>query len=83
MEYQLVQSICKWSTAFVLYSFLTSQNVSGYYVMFSPEQPFWVIRRLKQGGDISFIQSMKGVKMQLHSALMHNICVVLSVSTCT
>ena len=43
----------------------------------------WVIRRLKQGGDISFIQSMKGVKMQLHSALMHNICVVLSVSTYT
>lgn len=36
MEYQLVQSICKWATAFLLYSFLTSQNVSGYYVMFSP-----------------------------------------------
>ena len=40
MEYQLEQSICKWATAFVLCSFLTSQNVSGYYVMFSTEQPF-------------------------------------------
>jgi hypothetical protein len=43
----------------------------------------WVIRRLKHGGDVPFIQSMKGVKIQLHSAFMHNVCAILAVSTFT
>jgi hypothetical protein len=47
MEYQLVQSICQWVTAFVLYSFLTSPNLSGILRHVQAPTAFWVIRRLK------------------------------------
>lgn len=78
-----MQSICTWATAFIKYAFLTSPNFKLILRHAQSRTALWVIRRLKQGEDIPFIQSMKGVKMQLHSALVHNICAVLSVSTCT
>jgi hypothetical protein len=48
--------------------------------MFKPEQPFGWSEDYNEEGRNSFIRSMKGVKMQLHSALMQNICDVFSVS---